>query len=51
MAEIDLGKVCDSCATDWINLYIKNSKVALKDIHYKLVVPKECEECDGESEE
>ena len=51
MAEIDLGSVCDRCATNWMKIYINNSKVQLKDIHYKLVVPKECEECDGESEE
>jgi len=51
VVEIELGNVCDSCATDWMKIYINNSTVALKNIHYKLVIPKECEECGGESEE
>jgi hypothetical protein len=40
--KIELGNICDSCAIDWIKIYT---------IHYQLVVPKMCEECDGESEE
>jgi len=51
MVEIELGDICDSCAIDWMKIYINNSKIQLKNIHYKLVTPKECEECDGESEE
>ena len=51
MVEIELGNVCDSCAIDWMKIYIDNSKINLKNIHYKLVVPSECEECDGEAEE
>ena len=55
MEKIDLGNVCDSCAIDWIkmytNLYATNkSNVEFQDINYNLVVPKDCEECDGEAE-
>jgi hypothetical protein len=51
MAKIELGNVCDSCAIDWLKIYINNSKIESQDINYNLVTPKECEECDGEAEE
>ena len=56
MPEIELGNVCDSCAIDWIKIYTRlystnESKVEFKDIKYNLVVPRDCEECDGEAEE
>ena len=48
---IELGNICDSCAIDWIKIYTNDGKADINDIHYQLVVPKMCEECDGESEE
>jgi len=51
MIEIELGDVCPQCASDWVSIYTKSPEVAVENIHYKLVIPKNCEECEGESEE
>ena len=51
MVDINLGNVCFNCALSWINIYTKSPQVELKDIHYQVVPPKDCEECEEEENE